>query len=79
MGARCKYCLNNLSRWIPLGSAFPRAAFEPEHQDIGCCWLSAVHGGRKKKKKRTKYPGVTDVANSGFIISEIFSSYVEIV
>lgn len=55
VGARCKYCLNNLSRWIPLGSAFPRAAFEPEHQDIGCCGLSAVHGGRKKKKD--KIPG----------------------
>lgn len=51
VGARCKYCLNNLSRWIPLGSAFPRAAFAPEHQDIGCCGLSAVHGRRKKKDK----------------------------
>lgn len=41
-------CLNNLSRWIPLGSAFPKAAFEPERQDMGCCWLSAVRWWEKK-------------------------------
>lgn len=66
--ARCKYCLNNLSRWIPLGSAFPRVTFEPERQDIGCCWLSAVRYKIPRSRRCCR-------VNSGFvaIISEYFS------
>lgn len=48
--ARCKYCLNNFSHYIPLGSAFPRARFVPECQDEGkeFVWLAAA---RWKKKR----------------------------
>lgn len=55
----CKYCLNNFSRYIPLGSAFPRARFAPECQDVGkeFVWLAVA---RRRGEERGKYSRASD-------------------
>lgn len=54
-----KYYLNNFSRCIPLGSAFPRPRFVPECQDVGERVCPACSGTVKEEKKGSTQELVT--------------------
>ena len=67
----CKYYPNNLSHYIPPGSAFPRARLVPECQDMGkeFVWLAAARWRERGEGKCSRDPDKDHMASRCLSIS----------